>query len=169
MSLFTPPPLRPTFALRRYGLFISHAWDYKGEYEGVVNLLNSDRSFLWNNLSVPEDKPLPVLLQLPKSYRYLVRQIDERISRADCLLVLAGMYVAHRGWIQSEIEAAKDFRKPIIAVQPRGNERLPEAVMHAADEKVGWNTASIVFAIRKRAGGTPFQPIASLKMSPPFR
>jgi len=89
---------------------------------------------------------------LPKSYRYLVRQIDERIAQADCLLVLAGMYVAHSGWIQSEIEAAKDFRKPIIAIEPRGNERFPDAVMHAADERVGWNSLSIISAIRKRAG-----------------
>ena len=68
-------------------------------------------------------------MRLPKSYRYLVRQLDERISWADCLLVLAGMYVAHRGWIQSEIEAAQEFGKAIIAVQPRGNERFPEALM----------------------------------------
>src|ERR1039458_1052447 len=92
MPVIAPPS-------RRYALFISHAWDYKGEYEGVVNLLNWDRGFLWENLSVPEENPLAVLLLLPRSYRYLVRQIDERVSKADCLLVLAGMYVAHSGWI----------------------------------------------------------------------
>jgi hypothetical protein len=139
---------------RRYKLFISHAWDYRGEYEGVVRLLNSDIRFSWDNLSVPEDNPLSVLFRLPKSYRYLVRQLDQRISQSDCLLVLAGMYAAHSGWIQSEIEAAKDFGKPIIAVRPRGNERLPDALMHAAAEEVGWNAASIISAIRKRAGGS---------------
>ena len=81
---------------------------------------------------------------------------------------VAGMYVAHSGWIQSEIEAAKDFRKPIIAVQPRGNERFPEAVMHAADERVGWNTTSIISAIRKHAVGTPVPPLPFLRMPPPF-
>ena len=81
---FLPPPY---VVFRRYALFISHAWDYKGEYEGVVNLLNWDRGFLWENLSVPEENPLAVLLLLPRSYRYLVRQIDERVSKADCLLV----------------------------------------------------------------------------------
>jgi hypothetical protein len=155
----------PHFVSRRYGLFISHAWDYQGEYEGLVNLLNTDRSFLWENLSVPEDRPLAFSVMLPKSYRYLVRQIDERISKADCLLVLAGMYVAHSGWIQSEIEAAKDFRKPIIAVEPRGNERFPDAVMHAADERVGWNSASIISAIRKHAVGTAIPPS---RIPPPF-
>ncbi len=153
-----PPLLAP---LRLYRLFISHAWDYKGEYEGLVNLLNSDQTFLWHDLSVSEDRPLPVLLKLPKSYRYLVRQIDERIAKADCLLVLAGMYVTHRGWIQSEIEAAQDFMKPIIAVEPRGNERFPEAVMHAATERVGWNCVSIVSAIRRCA------VLPQLRFTPP--
>jgi hypothetical protein len=153
-----PPPSR------RYGVFISHAWDYKDEYERIVNLLNSDPTFTWDNHSVPEENPLAVLFQLPKSYRYLVRQIDERILKSDCLLVLAGMYVAHSGWIQSEIEAARDFRKPIIAVEPRGRERFPEALMQAADERVGWNTASIVSAIRKLIEGAP-----SLFGSPPPR
>jgi len=142
-SLLAPLPSR------RYNLFISHAWDYKGEYEALVNLLNMNSTFLWNNLSVPESNPLPVLLQLPKSYRYLVRQIDERISRADCLLVLAGMYVSHRGWIQSEIEAAKEFHKPVIAVEPRGSERFPKAAIDAADESVGWSSASIISAIHR--------------------
>jgi hypothetical protein len=94
--------------------------------------LNSDVHFLWENCSVPKDDPLRFLQRLPKSYRYLVRQLDERIFQSDYPLVLAGMYAAHSGWIQSEIEAAKDLGKPIIAARPRGNERLPDAVMHAA-------------------------------------
>jgi hypothetical protein len=28
---------------REYLLFISHAWDYKGDYEGVVNLLTRQK------------------------------------------------------------------------------------------------------------------------------
>jgi hypothetical protein len=133
-----------------YRLFISHAWDYKSEYDGVVNLLNADTSFKWINLSVPRDEPLPTPTQLPKSCRYLVRQLDERIRRADCLLVLAAMYVGHRGWIQSEIEAAMEFKKPIIAVRPRGQERVPEALrLVATGDPVGWNKGSVISAIRK--------------------
>lgn len=169
MNLFSRPQLPPVPPARRYGRFISHAWDYTGEYEGLVNLLNSDRSFLWNDLSVPEASPLPALAQLPRSYRHLVKQIDERISKSDCLLVLAGMYATHSRWIQSEIEAAKDFRKPIIGVQPRGNERFPKEVTHAADEMAGWNAASIISAIRRQAGG-PHQFIPPPGPSePPFR
>jgi hypothetical protein len=154
-----------------YRLFISHAWDYKSEYDGVVNLLNSDWTFKWTNLSVPVDSPLPVSMVLPKSHRNIVRQLDDKIRQADCLLVLAAMYVAHRGWIQSEIEAALEFKKPIVAIKPRGQERVPEALRQAAiTDPVGWNSSSIISAIRMYA--TPGQPmtlasLAGLGQPPP--
>jgi hypothetical protein len=134
---------------RRHKLFISHAWDYADDYDRLVALLNASPLFLWDNLSVPQESPLGILARLPKSHRNIVRQLDERILKSDCVLVLAGMYVAHRGWIQSEIEAAQEFHKPVIAVEPRGSERFPDAVMHAADARVGWNGNSIVSAIQR--------------------
>ena len=161
MSNFLPPglPSRP-FKIDPYPykLFISHAWNYTGDYDRLLKLLNSDLSFRWENLSVPEKRPLPFLWHLAKSYRFLVRQIDERISQADCLLVIAGMYVAHRGWIQSEIEAAQAFSKPIIAIEPWGSEKFPDALLQTATERVKWNTSSIVAAIRKRVVITPNLP-----------
>jgi hypothetical protein len=147
VNLFSiaPPPSR------RYKLFISHAWDYKAEYEGVVGLLNGDWNFSWEDLSVPIEAPLLPPPLLPKSFRSIVHQLDERIKASDCVLILAAMYVGHRGWIQSEIEAAREFNRPIIAVAPRGQERFPEAVTRAAVEVVGWTTKSIVAAVRKHA------------------
>jgi MTH538 TIR-like domain (DUF1863) len=140
----------PSQFSRQYRVFISHAWDYGDEYDGVVNLLNSNISFRWTNLSITIDQPLPMLTFFPKSYRNIVRQLDEEIQRADCVLVLAAMYFAHRGWIQSEIEAAAEYNKPIIAVLPRGQERVPEALSRVAvTAPIGWNSNSIISAIRQ--------------------
>ena len=58
MNLFSSPS-------PDYRLFISHAWDYKAEYDGVVNLLNADWTFKWVNLSVPVDDPLPSSVIFP--------------------------------------------------------------------------------------------------------
>jgi MTH538 TIR-like domain (DUF1863) len=140
----TPPPIG-----RRYGVFISHAWDYRADYDGVVNLLKLDPTFSWNNLSVPVEDPLKMNLLLKRSYRTLLRQIDERIYASDCLVVVAGMYFRHRGWIQSEVEAATEFGKPIIAVEPRGSQKFPEDLKPFVNERVGWMSRSIVGAIRK--------------------
>ncbi len=43
----------------------------------------------------------------------------------------------------------KIIAKPIVAVRPWGNERMPEIVEKNADEIVGWNKDSIVDAIRR--------------------
>jgi hypothetical protein len=147
-----PPPIVPTNL--GYGLFISHAWDYAYDYEAVVRLLKSDLRFKWEDLSVPIEKSIATSLILPKSNRRILKELEERIKQADALLVLAGMYVTHSGWIQSEIEVAQDFGKPIIGIKPRGQERIPLALQFLARDLVGWTTDSIVGAIRTYAKPT---------------
>lgn len=58
------------------------------------------------------------------------------------------MYVNHRKWIQKEIEIAQYYNKPIIAIRPRGAERMPQELSDIANVIVNWNTDSIVEAIR---------------------
>lgn len=139
-----------SFFSKSYALFISHAWDYESDYQGAVRLLNADNSFRWENISVTRDRPLPPWSELrPRSFRSIVHQLDAKIKNADCVLVLAGMYVAQAGWIHSEIDSAKDFNKPVIAIAPRGQERFPRALIEDAEALVGWNSKSIIDVIRR--------------------
>jgi len=152
-----------------YNLFISHAWKYSAEYETIVGFLNADTSFKWKNLSVPQHDPSPRLTQLPRSLRSLLHELEDRISKADCVVILSGMYCAHSEWIQSEIEAAVALGKPIIGVKPRGQERLPEAVQVAAREMVGWNSSSIISSIRQHSViPSTRATLAALAASPEF-
>ena len=139
-----------TSASSPYRLFISHAWAHNDDYEGVKSLLNGDWSFSWDDLSVPFDDPVDLSRAFPKSYGTIVDQLRDRIRESDALLVIAGMYCAHRPWIQTEMEAAKQFGKPVIAVRRWGQERVP-AVIAEADEEVGWRTASLIGAITRLA------------------
>src|SRR5262249_7426978 len=118
--LLTPPPSDLQTAInlfslsppsRTYNLFLSHAWDYSEEYEGLVGLLNGAWSFSWKNLSIPQDNPVARHPWLPLSPRQVWKEIDKRVQEADCVLILAGMYIKHRGFIQGEIEAANEFGK----------------------------------------------------------
>lgn len=141
---------------REYKLFISHAWTHGDDYDGLVNLLNGEGgllgTFRWINFSIPKSDPLETHPVLTKSHRYLVRRIDEQIAQVDCVLVIAGMYVKYRGWIQSEIEAALAFSKPIIAVYPYGCGRVPSELSAVRVAKwVGWRGSSITSAIREHA------------------
>jgi hypothetical protein len=70
------------------------------------------------------------------------------------ILILAGVYASYSKWIDKEIQIAQnEFSsvKPIIAIRPRGSQRISTKVTDAADKIVGWNTESIVSAIRELA------------------
>lgn len=65
---------------------------------------------------------------------YLIERLDDQIK-----------------WIQREIDIAVEYGKPIIGIKPWGQEKIPQAVAKVAKEIVGWNTDSIVSAIRKHS------------------
>jgi hypothetical protein len=144
---------------RKYQLFISHDWEYTDEYERVQRLLNTDVTFHWENLSVTIENPIPSHPTLPKSHWTICRELIVKIERADCLLVLAGMYVNYSGWIQSEIQLAQEFHKPIIAVKRWGQERVPEALQRVSVcEPVWCATGPLIFAIRRYTAPEPQRP-----------
>lgn len=133
-------------ALKTYDLFISHSWDYNDEYYRLVDLLTSASHFKWRNYSVPEHDQLD-----GGSNRKLEAELERQVRPVNAVLVLGGMYVNHRTWIQTEIEFAQYYKKPIIGIRPWGSERMPTIVEQAARVVVGWNTDSIVQAIRTHA------------------
>lgn len=68
-----------------------------------------------------------------------------------CVIILSGMYVAYSEWIDYEIDTAIELGKPIIGVRPRGQEKTPSKVSNNADVMVGWNSNSVVQAVRDYA------------------
>ena len=59
------------------------------------------------------------------------------------------MYATYSDWIIEEIKIAQKYNKPIIGIQPWGQSRIPNIISENVDIMVGWNTVSIVSAIRK--------------------
>jgi hypothetical protein len=133
-------------ALRTYKLFVSHAWEYNDDYYRVVQMLNNAPYFGWRNLSVPEHDPVTA-----RDTERLKAELRDQMRPANAFLILAGMYVAHSGWIEFEIDFSRRIGRPIIGIKPWGSERVPLAVQNAAKEMVGWNTSSIVDAVRRHA------------------
>ncbi len=127
-----------------YNLFISHSWNYSDAYEKLVNLLNAKTYFNYKNYSVPKNDPIH---NAPYEYQ-LKEAIRKRMQPASCVLIMAGVYSTYSKWINIEIELAKSMNKKIIAIEPWGSEKTSRTVKDAADVIVGWNTDSIVNAIR---------------------
>ena len=61
------------------------------------------------------------------------------------------MYVAqsNRKWINFEIDTAIKYGKNILAIKPRGNERIPEKIQNKANIIVNWSSSSIIKNIKE--------------------
>ena len=134
--------------MRTFNLFISHSWSYEDEYDRLTALLRNRSYFRFKDYSVPRDDPI----HNAGTAKELREAIRRQMHPCSVVLILAGVYATYSKWIKTEVLLAKkDFSgpKPIIAVRPRGSERISAVVRDAADKIVGWNTESIVRAIRK--------------------
>lgn len=136
--------------LKEYRLFISHAWRHNADYYALENLLRNAANFRFANFSVPKHDPL-VEPGTPAGKAKLREMLSNQIRPVQVVLIISGMYAAHSDWIQYEIDSFVDMGKPIIGIRPIGQERIPESVAKSAKVMVGWNTDSIVQAIRDHA------------------
>ena len=129
-----------------YRLFISHSWAYNDAYERLIELLKDHKLDFYNH-SVPKDDPI----HTKGSDRELRNAIDAQIKGTSCVLILAGVYASYSKWINIEIEIAKGYNKPIIAIEPWGSERTSAVVKDNAAKIVKWQGESIIKAIKELA------------------
>ena len=133
-------------ALKSRNLFISHSWSYTDAYTKLCRFLDAAPNFQYKNYSVPKDDPVHAAPTAPALYN----AIKNKMVFCDVILIMAGKYATYSKWIQREIQIAKqDYDKPIVGIRPWANEQVSSVVSTAADRLVGWNTASIVSAIRE--------------------
>lgn len=130
-----------------YHLFISHAWSYNKDYYNLCNLLDNASNFEWSNYSVPEHDPFNTE-DLKVVKKDLEKALRKQIEPVSVVIVIAGMYANYSDWIKFEVNYAIEKSKPIVVVEPRGQEKVPQFLRDNATAIVGWNTNSIVEAIR---------------------
>lgn len=135
--------------LTDYKLFISHSWKYDEDYRRIIDFLNKANYFRYSNFSRPFDNPLDCFRHTNNE---LTQRLEQQIAPTQVVLVVSGMYVAYSKWIQKEIDIARYYNKPIIGIKPWGNINTPMAVSSVANEIVGWQTDSIIEAIRRYVG-----------------
>ena len=136
--------------MKTYNLFISHSWNYTDAYDRLTNLLSERGYFAFRDYSVPRGDPI----HGAGTDAQLRQAIRNQMTPCHVVLIMAGVYATYSKWINIEIDLAlRGFAnaKPIVAIRPWGNERISEPVRQAADRIVGWNTESVVGAIRDLA------------------
>jgi hypothetical protein len=136
---------------RQIHVFISHAWTYSRHYETLASWIFGERwsvgqaSLDFRNYSVPKDNPI----HNAKNTQELKDAIFNQILRSHVIVIPCGMYATYSRWIQKEIDGAKAYSKPILAVNPWGQGRKAGVVQDNADVSVGWNKKPLIEAVWK--------------------
>lgn len=131
-------------------VFISHSWAYSEHYETLAswifdeNWISNGTQIVFGNTSVPKSDPI----HYARNERDLRAAIYERISASNVVVIPTGMYAGYSKWIKEEIGGAEFHRKPVLAVNPWGQERKSTVVANAADaDPVGWQKQSVINGI----------------------
>lgn len=134
---------------RQIHVFISHSWDYSGHYDSLSewifdrNWSMGQASLTFLDYSVPRNDPI----HNARNQRALQDAIFAKIARSHVIVIPTGMYANHSNWIGKEISGSNSYNKPILAVNPWGQQRTSSVVSNAAAQTVGWNAKSVVQGI----------------------
>jgi MTH538 TIR-like domain (DUF1863) len=134
---------------RQIHVFISHAWAYSNHYDTLAKWIFEESwsagsaSIDFRDYSVPKNNPIHNV----SSTQALQDAIFNQIARSHVVVIPSGMYASYSKWIQKEIDGAKSYGKPILAVNPWGQEKKSGIVLNNANQGVGWNKQSIIDGI----------------------
>ncbi len=130
-------------------VFISHAWAYSDHYDTLASWIFEEKwsvgqaSLVFQDFSVPKNDPI----HNAANDTQLKNAIYNKISRSHVIVIPSGMYASYSKWIKREIEGSKAYKKPILAVNPFGQQKKSGVVLDNADEAVGWNKKTAINAI----------------------
>lgn len=136
-------------SIHQIHVFISHSWAYSSHYDTLASwIFESSRrvgqaSLDLRDFSVPKDDPI----HNASTDWQLKDAIYTQIARSHVVVIPTGMYASYSKWIGKEIDGAKEKGKPILAVNPWGQQRIPSVVSDAANKTVGWNKGPVIDGI----------------------
>jgi hypothetical protein len=136
-------------ARKIYTAFVSHSWDYDQQLISLKNMLERNGSVNIDYSEVTVSDPIN-----SENASYIKGKLKQRIISSDVFLIMAGMYTVYSDWMKWELDTAKKNNIPIVAVKPRGAERIPHIIQDNAEIIVNWNSNSITDSIINAIRGT---------------
>lgn len=133
----------------------SHSWAYSGHYETLAEWIFEESwnvngtPLVFNNRSVPKNDPIHNV----RNAEELKQRIYAKIVASNVVICPMGMYASHSKWIDKELGGAALHRRPLLAVNPWGQERSSSVVRSRADLAVGWTKKGVVDGIWRLARG----------------
>ena len=130
-----------------YRIFVSHAWHPHDDYTRLFEYLGDASDFYYQNLSTPDVPPADT------SRTGIEQTLARQIGPAEVVIILGGVYEAHKEVVELEMAIAKKHGRPIIGLRPSGSQVIPKAIELRATDVVVWSERTIVDAIKLHARG----------------
>jgi len=127
-----------------FAAFISHSFSVATHsYLGVLEMAER-QGLAFINKSVPAWNPLDA------QGRELAEALDNRIRWSSVVIVLVTEDLHRGAWVRFEIETARKYGKPIVAVYPNGEfgSPMPRALSESMYRAIGWRGNALEKAIR---------------------
>jgi hypothetical protein len=123
-----------------------HGWHQDEDYARLFEYLESADNFFYRALSDPG-------AQSPDGAGPAARRtlISEALKHAECVVCPAGTWDRFNDWARFTVDSARSLDIPVVAVEHFGPKNMDVRLKGHAAEVVGWDSRSIVDAIRREA------------------
>ena len=127
-------------------LYAVHGWQQDEDYARLFEYLESADNFYYRALSDPN-------AQSAQGDGVAARRtlINEALKNSECVVCPAGTWEHFNDWARFSIEAARALDLPIVAIEHFGPKNINVELKTRAEEVAGWDSRSIVDAIRRCA------------------
>jgi len=145
------------FPAGTYDLFLTHAWHYNDEWQGMVAMLDGHMPGKWRNWSLPWHDT-SIERHTPDGKAALEKLLEGHIAMASAILILPETLNMPDGrmWLDKELEIAARHSKPTIGILPekssawelfRKTSPFPKEISRGVNELVTRNAAEIIKAV----------------------
>ena len=115
------------FPAGTYDLFLTHAWNYTDEWQGLVALLDEYLPGKWRNWSLPwHDTSIDRYSEEGRAH--LEKLLRGQIAQASCVILVPETMSRAEGrmWLDKQLALAVHYATPIIGVLPQNGGQFPD-------------------------------------------
>jgi len=153
------------FPAGTYDLFLTHAWHYNDEWQGMVAMLDGYIPGKWRNWSLPWHDT-SIERHTPEGKAALEKLLDGHIVMASAILMLPETLNMPDGrmWLDKQLEIAARHSKPVLGILPENNSTwdlilkkspFPKDISRGTYELVARNAADIIKSVERLSSKAP--------------
>jgi hypothetical protein len=127
-------------------LYAVHGWQKDEDYVRLFEYIESADNFFYRSLSDPGAQSAQ-----GAGTAVLRTLISDALKQAECVVCTAGTWERCNDWARFTVETARSLDIPVVAIEHFGPKNMDLRLKGHASETVGWDSRSIVDAIRREA------------------